>query len=678
MLKFFTKLIVKNARGAVFLSSLLLLAACSGSADDRAQSYYERGMKLLAQQDYVKAGIEFRNALQLKQNLVVAWRGLAQIEERSSQNPKNLIAIQRTIVELDPNDFDAKLKLARLMFFANSLDDALNMVNAAGELNKQNAGVYGLKAMILAKLGDGSGALREAKAALDLDPANNEATAVLAAERFSRGDAKGALALVESDLAGSMANDIGVQLFKLRIFEQMGDTQRVEVVLRKLIELYPQQPAFRRALVQHYLNQQHPEEAEKELYSLAAANPSDVETALDLIQFLRATKGSSVARQELMNRIKAGQEVFRFRMALADFDLVDGKVDDSIKLLEDMVATAHSSERALEAQAKLAGIFFGRKNFDAAEKLVSEILRKDSRNVDGLKLRAALRMENGQLDAAIADARQALNEHPRSAELSLLLAAAYERSGSIELAEKQYAEASKLSSTDTGPGLQYVTFLRRRGSPERAEDVLNSMVTRWPNNSTLLLALADAKMARQDWVGAQEVASAIKRLSGNTGVADQISGLALGGQQKYDQSIAALQKAYTASPNARPMGPLISALIRGGKLNEAEDFLTTVLKSNPENAEALVLLGSIQGMKNAPEQAIKSYRTAIEKQPKNTAGYEALSGLQIRQNDINSAMATIRAGLQQRPDDFGFGWPSHPLSSLRANTKAQLQNMKRC
>ena len=552
MLQSLNKSIVKIASLGVVLSGLLLLAACSGSADDRAQSYYERGMKLLTQQDYVKAGIEFRNALQLKQNLVGAWRGLAQIEERSSQNPKNLVAIQRTIVELDPNDFDAKLKLARLLLFANSLNDALNIVNAAGELNKQNAGVYGLKAIILAKLGDASGAVREAKAALDLDPANNEAIAVLASERLAQGDAKGALALLESDLASSMANDVGVQLFKLRIFEQMGDTQRAEAVLRKLIELYPRQPEFRRALVQHYLNQKRPEEAEKVLYSLAAANPLDVETTLDLIRFLRATKGSSVARQELMSRIKSGQEVFRFRMALADFDLLDGKTDDSIKILEDMVATADSTERALEAQAKLAGIFVGKKNFDGAEKLVSEILRKDSRNVDGLKLRAALRMENGQLDAAIADARQALNEHPRSAELALLLAAAYERSGSIELAEKQYADASKLSSTDAGPGLQYVTFLRRRGSPERAEDVLNSMVSRWPNNSALLLALADAKMARQDWVGAQEVASAIRRLSGNTGVADQISGLALGGQQKYDESIAALQKAYTTSAQARP------------------------------------------------------------------------------------------------------------------------------
>ena len=97
---------------------------------------------------------------------------------------------------------------------------------------------------------------------------------------------------------------------------------------------------------------------------------------------------------------------------------------------------------------------------------MTEILRKDDRNTSGLKLRASIRLEHGQLDAAIADLRQALNDQPRSAELMLLLASAYERSGSIELAEKQYADATKASNFDAVVGLNYVAFLQRRGNVE--------------------------------------------------------------------------------------------------------------------------------------------------------------------------------------------------------------------
>ena len=85
-------------------------------------------MKLLSQQDYVKASIEFKNALQLKKDLVGAWRGLAQIEEHN-QSWESLIAIRRTIVELDPKDIDARLRLARILVLANVMDEALNVVN---------------------------------------------------------------------------------------------------------------------------------------------------------------------------------------------------------------------------------------------------------------------------------------------------------------------------------------------------------------------------------------------------------------------------------------------------------------------------------------------------------------------------------------------------------------------
>ena len=91
-------------RRALLVLAVFLVAGC-GSIEERAQSYYERGMKLLSQQDYIKASIEFRNALQLKKDLVGAWRGLAEIEEQN-QNWQSLSSILRTIVELDPEDAD--------------------------------------------------------------------------------------------------------------------------------------------------------------------------------------------------------------------------------------------------------------------------------------------------------------------------------------------------------------------------------------------------------------------------------------------------------------------------------------------------------------------------------------------------------------------------------------------
>ena len=97
-----------------------------------------------------------------------------------------------------------------------------------------------------------------------------------------------------------------------------------------------------------------------------------------------------------------------------------------------------------------------------------------------------MRLQQGQLDVAIADLRQALDDQPRSSDLMILLANAYERSGSIELADKQYADAAKTSGFDAGVSLNYVAFLRRRGNVERAEDLLTQLTQQWPNNVAVL------------------------------------------------------------------------------------------------------------------------------------------------------------------------------------------------
>ena len=66
-----------NKIGGVFVTLALLQLAGCGSPEERAQRYYDDGMKLLADHQDQKAAVEFRNALRLKKDLLPAWRGCA-------------------------------------------------------------------------------------------------------------------------------------------------------------------------------------------------------------------------------------------------------------------------------------------------------------------------------------------------------------------------------------------------------------------------------------------------------------------------------------------------------------------------------------------------------------------------------------------------------------------------
>jgi len=630
----------------------LLVAGCSSRAE-RAQSYYEHGMSYLEKKDFVKARIELRNALQLKADMLPAWQALAQIEEHDS-NWQGLAGSLRRVAELDPKNIEARVRLARLMLLGGAADEALKIANAAAEIDPKNAAVLVVKAAVLLRLKDTEGATREAQKALAIDSSNPDASSVLAAAKFMEGDSDGALKTL-ANVTGAHQDDLGIVFLKINIFDRMGNLPQVESLLHKLVELYPKEPAFRTQLVRFYLAHKRQNDAVNELRAVVAANPDDINTELQLVNLLGTINGPAAARNELLARINAGGQVFPYQIALAKFDFAQGNVADSTKLLQQLIASSKSPEDTLTARTTLAEIYLNKNDVAAAEPQVTEILRADARNTNGLRLRASIHLNRSKIEDAIADLRSALNDQPRSPELLASLAIAYERNGSIELADKAFFDATKASGFAPAVGLNYVAFLRRRSLTTQAETVLTDLASRNQNNIAVLSALAQAKLARQDWVGAHAVADAIKRLGDNGEIADQINAAVFSGQGKFSDSLAILQNTYSANPGAiRPMAELVSVYLRSGQIGQAEAFIRTVLTNNPGNAEALVLLGSIQLAKNAPDQAEKSFKTAIEKKPKDIVGYRALADLYTRQKKNDEALKLIRDGLEQQPQNFAL------------------------
>ena len=259
-------------------------------------------------------------------------------------------------MDLNPKDVSARLKLGKLLLLAGSSDEALGLANAGIQLDDRNADLHALKAAVFLKLNKHAEATREAQTALSLDPTNADALMVLAVDRLGSGDAKGALSLLQDPLVSQAIdreNNVGFQLLKIKLFGTTGDSKSAEAALKKLIELNPQEPGFRKLLVNFYVEHRRPDDAEHELRSLAAARPSDSEATLDLVRFLYTIKGSApAARQELNTRISAGGDTFPYQMALANLDFAEGRPADGKKLLEQLISSTNAPEH-IRARRKL-------------------------------------------------------------------------------------------------------------------------------------------------------------------------------------------------------------------------------------------------------------------------------------------------------------------------------------
>ncbi|OKO73851.1 tetratricopeptide repeat protein [Bradyrhizobium sp. AS23.2] len=654
-----------------FVLATTFLTGC-GSPEQRSQDYYESGMALIAKNDDLGARLELLKAVKYKSDKVEVWKALAGIDERTKAN--SLFLDLRRIVELDPKDIDARVKLARVMVAGGGAEPAIKILDAANNGDKPNAALHAVRALALVRMNDPAGAVREAQRAYEIDPTNIDAVTLLASKKLADGDSGGAIKML--DALPSQAQDadrLRATRLRIDILVRKGDLAEAEKLVRQLVADYPQDASYRVQLIQILTAERKFDDAEKELRARIASNPSDSKVELDLVRFLNTFKGVDTARVELESRIKAGGDTFDFRFALADLDFVGNRQSDAIAELQRLASEVDNADRKLKVQVRLAEMLIARGDKATAEPLISEVLAKDRRNSGALRLRAALSLDRGQADSAIADLREALNDQPKSPELLLALALAYEQGGKPELADRQYADALKNSNLNPEVALRYVAFLQRRNDAARAEDVLTEVVARYPGNLQALSSLAQVKLSRQNWDGALAIAQTIAANKDGRVVSDQIKAAAFAGQQRIGESVAALEDAHKAAPEAiQPAVALASTYIRAERAADAVALLQEMNKRYPGNAELLVILGQSRLAQKNDQDAIASFQEAIKQKPKDPSGYSALSEYYIRVKNYDAADGVLQSGLKENPQNMSLRMSSASLQILKNDNAAAI------
>src|SRR6266481_1993742 len=307
---------------------LILLAGC-GSPEERAQGFYEKGMELIAKNDDLAARVQLLSAAKYKADRVDVWRALVGVEERLKSAPSVFQDLRR-VVELDPNDLDARVKLARIMVGGGAGDAALKIIEGVNDSDKPNASLHALKANIFLRTNDPAGAVREAQRALEIDSRNVDATLLVAAKKVADGDADGALKLLNALPASDLQDELRISLQKAQVYARKGDVPQAEALLRKLITQNPKEGGLRAQLIQLYISTKRFDDAERELRATANSTPTDSKAGMDLIRFLVSVKGAKVGRDELNARIKAGGDVFDYQIALAELDFAEGNLTAAV------------------------------------------------------------------------------------------------------------------------------------------------------------------------------------------------------------------------------------------------------------------------------------------------------------------------------------------------------------
>lgn len=629
------------------------LAGCD-SAEERLAKHVESGQELIEEGAPAKATVEFRNALAIDANSVPAHSGMAAVYEEQRNYPA-MIAHLNKIVEIDPVNVAALVKLGQMMLLGGQLDQALTNADAAIAAAPQNVDALVLKAGISLRLGNIETALDFAKQAIALDPANPTAHAVLIGERLQADDIDGALAIAD-DITERAPQDLGVALVKLQVLEKQGDADAVGGYLQQLVDRFPEQMSLRAALSRWYVQRGDDPAAQEQLRAIADANPEDSEAALRVAQFILAKQGKDAARAELERLVAEKDKKTPYQVALAQLDYESGDHEAAKTRLAGVIENAEEAGDSADANAvrlMLARFLLREDARDEAKVLVKTVLDSDAANADALSIRAALRYDDEDYSNALLDIRAALASAPNNPQLLLLSARTHLKTGSTDIAGENFAAAMQASNYAPDITMEYVNFLRFDNRDDAVLTVLTAAVRAQPGSEKLLTALAAEQLRAGDWAAADETARQLAQVNSDASI--RVRAATLSGRERYDESLALLDD-LSKEPGQKDsaLGAMVQVYYKAGKIDEAMDFLGGVLEENPANMQALMLRAALNISEKNNDAAEADYKAALAAAPTAAPPYLALARLYLRETREDEGVAMLKQGIEAAEDPGGL------------------------
>ncbi len=641
---------------------IALLASCE-SSEERAEAHYEKAIELIAAGDVDRALVELRNVFRLDGYHREARRAFAEAELRRGQ-ARSAYSQYLRLVEQYPDDFDAQLALARIAVEERNWDEVDRHLPQALALDPEHAEVRLIKAAadyqnaVEADAPEERARIRAEVERLKAELPSTTLPHRIAADSFAR-DGRHDEALREAKAALALEpNNLELHQLRLSLTNQLGDIDAVEQQLLEMVERFPEEQVVQATLVRWYLSRDELDKAEAYLRDRARRS-DEQQPAVELIQFLVQFRGSEHAIAEVDQLLEAGQNPDLFRSIRAGLRFTAGEHEAAIAEMEGILATAEPSEQTRNIKVSLARMLAQTGNEVGARSLVEEVLADDPTQVESLKMRANWLIDGDKTDEAIAALRSALDQSPRDPQIMSLMARAYDRAGSRELTGEMLSLAVEASNRAPEESLRYSQFLIQQDKSMAAESVLVESLRLQPNDVALLRALGALHVQQEDWARATQVAQTLRRLGDGEPalLASALEADILAGQNRTADVVALLQSMVDegqAGTGAK-LG-IIKAHVESGNIAAAENYLREALETNPDDFGLVFAGGALEELSGDLAAAQSAYRTIVAAQPGAVRAWQALLALSMRSGDGAAAEQVLSEAIEKNPGSMDLLW----------------------
>ncbi len=636
-----------------FLKSGLIPAICltialsgCGGEEARKASFLEKGKTYLAEGNYDKAKIEFKNVLQIDPKYAEGYYMMGLLEEKR-QNLRPAFANYQKAAELDPTHIKAQAKLGRFYVLSGNLEKAKEAVDAIFAIDPQSIDGKLLKMIIIARTDDQK-AIDFAQKILAEDPSQLDAIRMLAILYAKIKESDKAIEVLKEGIK-TLPEDRTLRLQLAEAYARADDFENAEIILKDIIALNPENIADHINLASFYAQRDELDKAENEFRNIISLNPADEKGYLLLTEFQARRRSVKDAERTLLSAIEKNPELFNLRFALARLYKAT-RSDKKVGVYQEIVKLGGFEPEGLKARNELAKIALTKKDLDRASQLANEVLDNNPRDNDALLIKGKIALLQKDYDSAISAFRTVIKEQPGLIEAVTLLASAHLQNNEPELAKEALRRGIESAPDNPRMYMNYAYYLQKSGEAEAAEKEIDKLLTISPKYLDALKAKVKFALARRDMDEIKKMIEQIKVAHPENPEGYQQMGDYYAANKQYKKALNEYNAALKRSKTLLPALASITKLhLLQKQYSKAIARITKTIEKQPENAIPHELLGEVYIAQKKFAKAEKEIRKAIDINNKWSLPYTSLASLHLAQKDIDGAIRVYQKALEILP-----------------------------
>lgn len=408
----------------------------------------------------------------------------------------------------------------------------------------------------------------------------------------------------------------------------------------------------------------------EELSKAQALDPNDAQVLLVEAHLARRNGNTEQAWQRLNRALQSDPRLVEAYLVKGRWLYLDKRFGEAISAYNEALKLNphHPNARTAKAAAHLAA-----NQLDAAEKELDAMGAGADRRVLNRYMRALLSLGRGHTSEAENQLREVLRSVPDFAPAHLLLGAVSYQQGQMETAESHLSRYLAIDPSNSKAAKLLSVVRLKRGDPSGALQVLEPRISIVKDDAQFLAILGTAYMKQGDFSKGSDYLTQAAALAPDAAAIRTQLGISELGAGDADRATAQLQAALQLDPDMLQADLLLVLVhIRQGQYDEAVKAAQEMAKRHPDNPLPYNMIGAAYMSKNAPEEARKYLRRALEIDPKFSTARLNLARLDLAAGDDAAAQKTLEQALAQDPGDLNVLIALAQLAE-RAGDKEQLR-----